>query len=61
MWILRDRILAAANAGKSLIVLDGFPRSLQQLKAFMTEVYIWHVSDHRLNMADITRFRHPLP
>ncbi|KAI1463206.1 uncharacterized protein F4812DRAFT_463898 [Daldinia caldariorum] len=38
MWILRDHIEAAANAGKSLVVLDGFPRSLQQLKAFMTEI-----------------------
>lgn len=38
MRILMQRVSAAASDGKTLIVLDGFPRSTQQLKAFRTEV-----------------------
>ncbi|KAK6843398.1 hypothetical protein PG987_004258 [Apiospora arundinis] len=37
MRILMQRVSAAASGGKTLIVLDGFPRSIQQLKAFRTE------------------------
>ncbi|KAI0187939.1 hypothetical protein F4808DRAFT_70648 [Astrocystis sublimbata] len=38
MRILRSKVTAMANDDKKLIVLDGFPRSVNQLRAFQTEV-----------------------
>ncbi|KAI1861045.1 hypothetical protein JX265_009664 [Neoarthrinium moseri] len=38
MRILRGRIAGAADSGKSIVVLDGFPRSLKQLREFMAEI-----------------------
>ncbi|KAK8115613.1 hypothetical protein PG984_012115 [Apiospora sp. TS-2023a] len=38
MRILMQRVSAAASGGKTRIVLDGFPRSVQQLRAFRTEM-----------------------